>query len=73
MVEIEIGVLRGQCLDRRIGTRPRLESEIAAWERLRNAASSRIKWMFTIEKARTKMGRTYPCHADTRRSEIKES
>src|SRR6516164_8320823 len=27
---------------------------------------SRIKWMFTIEKARTKMGRTYPCHADTR-------
>jgi hypothetical protein len=29
--------------------------------------------MFTIEKARTKMGRTYPCHADTRRSKIKES
>src|SRR6516164_3345471 len=54
MVEIEIGVLRGQCLDRRIGTRQRLESEIAAWERLRNAAPSRIKWMFTIEKARTK-------------------
>jgi len=66
VVEIEIGVLRGQCLDRRIGTRQRLESEIAAWERLRNAARSRIKWMFTIEKARTKMGRTYPCHADTR-------
>ena len=73
MVEIEIGVLRGQCLDRRIGTRQRLESEIAAWERLRNASRSRIKWMFTIEKARTKMGRTYPCQADTRRSKIKES
>ena len=55
MVMIEIGVLRRQCLDRRIGTRQRLESEIAAWERLRNAARSRIKWMFTIEKARTKM------------------
>ena len=55
MVEIEIGVLRGQCLDRRIGTRQRLESEIAARERLRNVARSRIKWMFTIEKARTKM------------------
>ena len=50
-----------------------LESEIVAWERLRNAARSRIKWMFTIEKARTKMGRTYPCHADTRPSKIKES
>ena len=33
MVEIEIGVLRGQCLDRRIATQERLVSEIAAWER----------------------------------------
>jgi hypothetical protein len=33
MVEIDIGVLRGQCLDRRIGTRQRLESKILAWER----------------------------------------
>ena len=31
MVEIEIGVLRGQCLDRRIGDRNQLVSEIAAW------------------------------------------
>jgi hypothetical protein len=48
-------MLRGQCLDRRIGTRQRLESEITAWERMRNAAGSRIKWMFTIEKAGAKM------------------
>jgi transposase len=60
MVEIEIGVLRGQCLDRRIPTREILESEIAAWERQRNASGDRIKWMFTTEKARTKMGRAYP-------------
>src|ERR1700704_1163082 len=33
MVEIEIGVLRGQCLDRRIEGRKRLRREIAAWER----------------------------------------
>jgi hypothetical protein len=32
MVEIEIGVLRGQCLGRRIGDRKALETEIAAWE-----------------------------------------
>jgi transposase len=31
MVEIEIGVLRGQCLDRRIGEREVLDTEIAAW------------------------------------------
>ena len=38
MVEIEIGVLRRQCLDRRIGDRQRLVTEIAAWEDQRNAA-----------------------------------
>jgi transposase len=60
MAEIEIGVLRTQCLDRRIATKERLVSEIAAWERLRNASGARIKWMFTTEKARAKMGRAYP-------------
>ncbi len=60
MVEIEIGVLRGQCLDRRIDDPKCLTSEIAAWERQRNAAGARIKWMFTTDKARAKMGRAYP-------------
>jgi transposase len=60
MVEIEIGVLRSQCLDRRIGERERLVSEIAAWERQRNAEGARIKWMFTTERARTKLVRAYP-------------
>src|SRR5436309_2401600 len=60
MVEIEIGVLRGQCLDRRIDDPKRLRRHIAAWERKRNAARSRIKWMFTTDKARAKMGRAYP-------------
>ena len=59
MVEIEIGVLRGQCLARRIDDPKRLRREITAWERQRNAARSRIKWMFTTEKARSKMGRAY--------------
>src|SRR6202042_3582780 len=47
MVEIEIGVLRSQCLDRRIATQEQLASEIAAWERQRNSSRARIKWMFT--------------------------
>jgi hypothetical protein len=59
-VEIEIGVLRSQCLDRRIDTQEQLESEIAAWEHQRNASGARIKWMFTTDKARAKMGRAYP-------------
>jgi transposase len=60
MVEIEIGVLRGQCLDRRIGERDRLVSEIDAWERGRNASGARIKWMFDTQRAREKLARAYP-------------
>ena len=60
MVEIEIGVLRGQCLDRRIGERGLLESEIAEWQRQRNVSGARIQWRFTKTKAREKLARVYP-------------
>ncbi|MGH7212363.1 MAG: IS630 family transposase [Acetobacteraceae bacterium] len=60
MVEIEIGVLRSQCLDRRIGEREQLASQIAAWQQRRNDARARVKWMFTTERARTKLAHTYP-------------
>jgi transposase len=60
MVEIEIGVLRAQCLDRRIGEREVLDAEIEAWQRQRNASGARIHWKFTTEKARGKLARAYP-------------
>jgi transposase len=60
MVEIEIGILRGQCLDRRIGERETLVAQIKAWERNRNACGARINWRFTTQKARTKLARAYP-------------
>jgi hypothetical protein len=60
MAEIEIGVLKGQCLDRRIDTHEWLEREVAAWKRQRNEAGVRLHWMFTTGKARAKMGRAYP-------------
>src|SRR5215472_12875311 len=60
MVEIEIGVLAAQCLDRRIESIEQLTAETAAWEQQRNAAGARIKWMFTTGKARAKMARAYP-------------
>ena len=60
MVEVEIGVLRGQCLDRRIGERDVLIAEIAAWQKQRNASGARIKWKFTTQKARAKLVRAYP-------------
>ena len=60
MVEIEIGVLRGQCLDRRIGERNVLVSEIKAREQQRNSSGARVKWKFTTQKARDKLARAYP-------------
>ena len=73
IIEIEIGVLRSQCLDRRIDSREQLESEIAAWERQRNASAAPIKWMFTTDKARAKMARAYPSPASLRNAQPKES
>ena len=63
MVEIEIGVLRTQCLDRRIDNYKRLVAEIAAWQRQRNNSRARINWMFTVEKPRKKMANAYPSAA----------
>jgi transposase len=60
MVEIEIGVLNRQCLDRRISNKVTLKREVARWERRRNKERARVRWRFTVESARTKLGRTYP-------------
>ena len=60
MVEIEIGVLRSQCLDRRIENKEQITAEIAAWEQRRNAERAQINWMFTTEKAREKLRKAYP-------------
>lgn len=60
MVEIEIGVLARQCLDRRIASPTELADEVAAWEAVRNSAGATIKWMFDVEAARDKFERHYP-------------
>ena len=60
MVEIEIGVMVAQCLNRRIPERATLVREIAAWERRRNREKAKINWMFTVDRARAKMGAAYP-------------
>jgi transposase len=73
MVEIEIGVLRSQCLDRRIDNKQFLVSEVAAWEQRRNTNGARINWMFTAEKARNKMARAYPKLKTENTMTIKES
>jgi transposase len=60
MVEIELSVLSGQCLDRRIPDESTLRREIAAWEESRNAQQATVDWHFTVEDARAKLERLYP-------------
>ena len=60
MVEIEIGVLAEQCLDRRIPDADTLKSEIAAWQTSRNEQEATVDWQFTTTDARVKLKRLYP-------------
>jgi hypothetical protein len=64
MAEIELGVLAGQCLDRRLPDRATLEREAAAWEAARNAATRTIDWRFTTADARIKLKHLYPSFGD---------
>ena len=73
MVEIEIGVMVRQCLSRRIAEKATLVSEIAKWERRRNNEQARIEWMFTVERAREKLGRSYPQPVDRPRRALKSA
>jgi hypothetical protein len=59
MVEIEIGNMNQQCLDRRIPDWDTLAKDLAAWETRRNEAKASINWMFKVEDARSKLGRAY--------------
>jgi len=60
MAEIELAVLAGQCLDRRIPDKDALRHETAAWEEERNAMESAIDWRFTTADARIKLKHLYP-------------
>jgi hypothetical protein len=58
--EIELAVLAGQCLDRRVPDAASLRGEVAAWEQHRNTAGAVIRWLFRLEQARTKLAHLYP-------------
>lgn len=60
MAEIELAVLSGQCMDRRIGEEVTLRREAAAWETERNSQQVRVNWRFTTQDVRIKLKRLYP-------------
>jgi DDE superfamily endonuclease len=59
MVEIEIGNMNKQCLDRRIPDWQTLNHELSAWESRRNTEKATIKWLFDVDRARQKLTRAY--------------
>lgn len=60
MAEIELNVLMGQCLNRRIDDMEKMKSEAGAWQTHRNNKEAKIKWHFTCEDARVKLLKLYP-------------
>ncbi len=60
MAEIELNVLMGQCLNRRLDTVEKVKRQTNAWETARNNKESQINWQFTTNDARIKLKRLYP-------------
>ena len=59
MAEIEFSSLARECLDRRIDTIDKLQSEVLAWSKKRNERNVKIHWSFTVDTAREKLSRQY--------------
>ena len=64
MAEIELNVLMGQCLNRRIDDIAIVRAESSAWQEYRNNKGAKVNWQFTTENARTKLTRLYPTFDD---------
>lgn len=64
MAEIELNVLNGQCLNRRIDKISTMMKECTAWQEHRNNKNAKINWQFTAKDARIKLKRLYPTLQD---------
>jgi len=60
IAEIELRVLIGQCLNRRIPDEQTLDREVAHWQKQRNLLQAKVDWHFTADDARIKLKRLYP-------------
>ena len=60
IAEIELSVLKGQCLNRRIAQMTTMQAEVAVWEKSRNNQNKGVDWQFTTADARVKLKHLYP-------------
>ena len=62
MAETEFSTLSRQCLSQRFPDAAKLQRELAAWARDRNAHHSKVNWRFTTVDARIKLKSLYPSY-----------
>ena len=61
IAEIELSVLKSQCLSRRIPTMTLMKKYVKQWEDKRNQRKKNgVSWQFTTENARIKLKHLYP-------------
>jgi hypothetical protein len=60
VAEIELSVLKGQCLRERVADLKTMQEEIVTWESNRNNKQAKVNWQFTTADARIKLKRLYP-------------
>lgn len=60
VAEIELSVLKGQCLSGRIACIEKMRSKVTAWNNDRNNRQSKVDWQFRTADARIKLKRLYP-------------
>ncbi len=60
IAEIELSVLKRQCLPERIPDIDLMKRKIRVWNNARNSKQTKVDWQFTAEDARVKLKRLYP-------------
>jgi hypothetical protein len=60
VAEIELSVMSGQCLKRRLSSTEELATQLSAWEAMRNGGNKTVNWQFTTADARIKLKSLYP-------------
>lgn len=60
IAEIELSVLKRQCLAGRIDCIEKMRSKVLSWNIDRNSRQTKVDWQFRSEDARIKLKRLYP-------------
>jgi len=60
IAEIELSVLKRQCLAGRIDRIEKMQAKVAAWNADRNNRQTKVDWQFRTNDARVRLKRPYP-------------